>query len=149
LFEAVGQVHLIKWTPEGGSCVVPLDATEIEQELSYFAAPKAAGSNGDGQQQQQQQQQQPVAAGGAAATPGMQLQQQVEEVSEVPAVPSAAAGGAASALMNSLRAWLDHHHRSYAQELEAAALRGVREQLAAEQQQQPQSILQQANKGRS
>lgn len=131
LFEAVGQVHLMKWTPEGGSRVVPLDATEIEQELSYFAAPKPAGSNGDGQQQQQ-----PARAGGAAATPGMQLEQQVQEASGMAAAPAAAAGGAAAALMNSVRAWLDHHHRSYAQELEAAALRGVREQLAAEQRQQ-------------
>ncbi|WIA13252.1 hypothetical protein OEZ85_006841 [Tetradesmus obliquus] len=42
LFESVGQVHLIKWTPEGGSEVVPLDSHEIETELS-FLAPKPVG----------------------------------------------------------------------------------------------------------
>lgn len=28
------------------------------------------------------------------------------------------------------QAWLDHHHGSYAQELEAATLRGIKEQAA-------------------
>jgi hypothetical protein len=140
----VPQVHLIKWTPEGGSRVVPLDATEIEQELSYFSPAKPAagsssngssGSNGGGGQQ-------PVAAaaGSASAAQDGVVQQQGEQQSPagVGAAAGAAAGGAAGALMASLRAWLDHHHRSYAQELEAAALRGVREQLAAEQWQQQQ-----------
>jgi len=139
LFEAVGRVHLIKWTPEGGSRVVPLDAAEIDQELSLLAPRTASSSTGTAQET-------PAgagaglasapAAGVGAATPGMQLEQQMQEGASgggLSGAPAAAAGGAAAALINSLRAWLDHHHRSYAQELEAAALRGVREQLAAEQ----------------
>lgn len=135
----MGQVHLIKWTPEGGSRVVPLDATEIEQELSYFSPAKPAagsssngggsngGSNGGGNSQQLVA----AAMASAAAAQGGVAQQQEER-------QSPAGVGAAGALMSSLRAWLDHHHRSYAQELEAAALRGVREQLAAEQRRQQQ-----------
>lgn len=92
LFESVGQVHLIKWTPEGGSQVVPLNAAEIEQELSLLAPTNN---------------QQLTAAGAAAKA----AEQQAQEVGGLAAAPAAAAGGAAGALMNSLRAWLDHHHR--------------------------------------
>lgn len=101
LFESVGQVHLIKWTPEGGSQVVPLNAAEIEQELSLLTPTnkQQPGSSGSNQQ---------LAAAGAAAKAA---EQQAQEGGGLAAAPAAAAAGAAGALMNSLRAWLDHHHR--------------------------------------
>lgn len=118
LFESVGQVHLIKYTPEAGSQVVPLDATEIQQELSMLSPKLGPGS----------------AAAPAAAPQPDQSHRDAE----------AGGGGAAGMLYTSLRAWLDHHHRSYAQELEAAALRSVRQQMAVQQRQQLQAQQQQA-----
>eukprot|EP00878_Enallax_costatus_P013280 GHUV01013883.1.p1 GENE.GHUV01013883.1~~GHUV01013883.1.p1 ORF type:complete len:176 (+),score=75.15 GHUV01013883.1:345-872(+) len=139
LFESVGQVQLIKWTPEGGSEVVPLDAHEVESELSFMAHKPAAATVAAGT---------PAAAAAAvtaaataavsaALTSSSPSSQAVSGGSQETAAAVAAGGisgiaAAVSQFVSPLRAFqslLDHHHGSYAQELEAAALRGIKQQV--------------------
>jgi hypothetical protein len=113
----------------GGSEVVPLDAHEIETELS-FLAPKPGGS---------QKADIDSSSSSSASTAGS-----FTEAPGSDAGSSSAAGGFGAALSKLIspikyaQYWLDHHHGSYAQELEAAALRGVKQQVAGQGQQHPQ-----------
>lgn len=181
LFESVGQVQLIKWTPEGelqqcklfeciivvsvvvhitdmaeptpwvqllmesphtfccssartfaaelhagGSEVVPLDAHEIQSELSFMSQRTAATAAGA-----------TAAAGAAGASDSAQSAGGAQETAA--AIATGGLSGIAAAVsqfvspLRGLQAWLDHHHGSYAQELEAAALTGIKQQVAQQQ----------------
>ncbi len=94
--------------------MVPLDADEIEAELSLFS-PQQPPPLRNKEQQNQQQNQQQLGFGWSA--------QDDEQ-------PGSGPGGAFVQLLSPLRglkAWLDHHHGSYSQELEAAALVAVKD----------------------
>jgi hypothetical protein len=97
--------------------VVPLDAHEIETELSMMGPPRPVGGQNTAGQSDV-----------------------VNDNSSSSASSKAMPGGFAAVLSQilsparSLQAWLDHHHGSYAQELEAAALTGIKQQLLTQQQ---------------
>ncbi|GBF94188.1 hypothetical protein Rsub_07175 [Raphidocelis subcapitata] len=115
LFESVGEVHLIKWSPEEGSRLVHLEPHEIEEGLSLL------GLGQQGQAQQQQVQQPPPAGAAGLAAPA-----------DAPAAAAAAGwGGGLAGPAATVRAVMDHHHGSYAQELEAAARRELSRLAAA------------------
>lgn len=120
----------------GGSQVVPLDAHEIESELS-FMSPKAPGNETRDQQTTASTE---ASAGSHNTSNGAQTDgSMIDNSVASAAAPSGSLGGIAAALtqwmspLRGLQAWLDHHHGSYAQELEAAALRGIKQQLAQQQ----------------
>jgi hypothetical protein len=119
LFEPLGVVKLVRWSAAGGSEVVPLTGAPEDVARGLLAAATTAGGRqGDG-----------AAADAASAS-----------ASAAAAAEGESAGWSPLA---SLRAWLDHHHGSYTQELEAAAISALRaEQRAAalqrRGQQQPQ-----------
>lgn len=121
LFEPLGVVKLVRWSPSGGSEVVPLvgSAEEVSRALmagngTAAARPEAAAAAAEVE----------ASAAEAAAVAAAQQKQQEEG-----GTPPAAGG---FSLFGSLRAWLDHHHGSYTQELEAAAISALRaEQRAA------------------
>lgn len=143
LFECVGDVHLIKWTPEGDTawpCMAiaawcsALSCLHACQHLARAAAAVVIAAAAA------------VAcrAGGSQVVPldahEMErelslLPQQPQPAAAAAAADTAAAGGFAAAVsslltpVRGLQAWLDHHHGSYAQEIEAAALRSVRHRL--------------------
>lgn len=109
----------------GGSEVVPLDSHEIETELS-FLAPKPGESR---------------KADGSSSTAGSFMDAAATSDAGSSSSVAGGFGAALSKLVSPLKYaqyWLDHHHGSYAQELEAAALRGVKQQLVGQRQQQQQ-----------
>eukprot|EP00879_Flechtneria_rotunda_P013120 GHRR01013703.1.p1 GENE.GHRR01013703.1~~GHRR01013703.1.p1 ORF type:complete len:350 (+),score=101.70 GHRR01013703.1:1725-2774(+) len=148
LFEAVGQVYLVRWTQEGGSEVVSLDAHEIESALSLAATNAADPSTAAGE-----------AAAATTATATAVTQADSTPTSTVGpdsiitastatpvgeggvTVPSTAAGQATAASntasaspswfdpTRTMQAMLDHYHGSYAQELEAAALSALKREM--------------------
>jgi hypothetical protein len=113
--------------PAGGSEVVPLDAHEIETELS-FLSPKPGS---------------PQKADASSSSSSSSTSSASSSTEGADASSSSSAGGGFGAALSKLvspmkyaQYWLDHHHGSYAQELEAAALRGVKQQVGGQGQQQ-------------
>lgn len=127
-------MHFIKWTPQDGSQVLCLEPHELASELSMLSTtePPTPASASDPST--------PLTSrdgGGGAAASAIAASGGAPDAA-APATAGAAAaataGGGAAALaaaaaarftnpMTGVQAVLDHHHGSYAQELEAAAIR--------------------------
>ncbi|KAI8467487.1 MAG: hypothetical protein J3K34DRAFT_460375 [Monoraphidium minutum] len=111
LFETVGEVHFIKWTPQDGAQVLLLEPGELAAELSMLSTPQVATPSAPST---------PSAPGTPA--PGTPLASADGGAAPAGGVQAAAAAAAARlSPLATVRAVLDHHHGSYAQELEAAA----------------------------
>jgi hypothetical protein len=141
------QVHFIKWTPQDGSQVLCLEPHELASELSMLSTtePPTPASASDPST--------PLTSrDGAAAATAASI---ATASGSAPDPATATAGGGAASLaaaaaarftnpMTGVQAVLDHHHGSYAQELEAAAIRELARLLKEArgqgqgQQQQPQ-----------
>jgi hypothetical protein len=112
----------------GGSEVVPLDAHEIETELSFLSPKPGTTQRAD--------------ASSSSSSSSSTSTASSTEGADASSSSSSAGGGFGAALsklvspMKYAQYWLDHHHGSYAQELEAAALRGVKQQVGGQGQQQ-------------
>jgi len=128
LFEALGVVKLVRWSASGGSEVVPLSGSAEEVARGLLAAASGVGAAAA---------KEAVAAAAAAAAGG--------GGGSSSSGSGGGGGGAAAAAavpgwspLTSVRAWLDHHHGSYTQELEAAAISALRaeQRTAALQRQQ-------------
>jgi hypothetical protein len=123
LFEPLGVVKLVRWSAAGGSEVVPLTGApeDVARGLLAAAATTAGGRPGGNE----------AAAADAASAAAVAAETGGESAGWSP--------------LASLRAWLDHHHGSYTQELEAAAISALRaEQRAAALQRRGQQQQQQA-----
>jgi hypothetical protein len=115
----------------GGSEVVPLNAHEIETELSFLAPKPGATQKAD-------------ASSSSSSSSSTSTASSSTEAADASSSSSSAGGSFGAALsklvspMKYAQYWLDHHHGSYAQELEAAALRVVKQQVGSQGQGQQQ-----------
>jgi hypothetical protein len=133
LFEPLGVVKLVRWSPSGGSEVVPLVGSAEEVSRALMAA--AAGIASKPAEAEPGESAADAAAAAAAVAAAQRQQQQQQQQQDVAAAKGGAGAGAGAgagpapaswSLFGSLRAWLDHHHGSYTQELEAAAISALR-----------------------
>lgn len=105
LFEQVGATYLIRSADGGGVAITPVSNVDVQLALKRQGSGSIDGGGG----------------GGAAAATTMAAAGAAGQMKGAARAP-AGGGGFAAGVQRSLEGWLYHHHGSYAQELQTAAL---------------------------